>query len=279
MTAQSNPYPYAHIVGQDRAKYLLAAVARVRANVLLIAPPGMGKTMMARAYLGQFGRRVLELNGRKATPEALKASRGLTLIDEAHKMRDPESLYPPLDRRGRRGALSSRRVCVFALCTTDEGELPPALVSRLVPVALEPYTVSHLAAIAGLDGCHPAFPAESLLRIAQFSLGSPRRAKLLASLLLSGYPTGLPPHAIGPALARLGYQSGLTSRQVNMLCALATGRKGMATLCGMFGYGRRTERSIEADLIRAGLVEITSRGRAITPSGLEMLDRIDRTVR
>jgi Holliday junction resolvasome RuvABC ATP-dependent DNA helicase subunit len=237
------------IIGQSKARLLLELLAASRSNILAVGPPGHGKTTLAKFYLARFGKPMV-VAGRIKTErleEILKTTQDPMLIDEAHKLIVPETIYESLDAHRR----------VFALATTDQGLLPGPLQSRLFLVALEPYTTAELAVIAAQTA--PRLSADVLWEIALYARGSPRRAEMLAKLLGSSRIRG----TTSAVLTALGYEGGLNAQERAMIQMLATGPKSLHTLSGFLGVGPETVRSIESDLLANGIIEITSRGRKL----------------
>lgn len=268
------------IVGQKEAKNLLTQAQRRRMNILLVGPPGTGKTMLALRYLQTFsnpvaemmGKGVLTLNGSEKTREIRKKLDAMpgrpVLIDEAHKLRSAEMIYEYL--KPQRGILSMfRPSSVFAFATTDEGGLPDALISRLVKVALKPYTQVELAAIAMMEHEHPT---DVLMEIARLSHGSPRRAKILSELLSTAAPSS--ELEVRNVLRSLGYPQGLDYREATMLNLLVDGPAGIGTIASLMSAGTKTIRVIESDLIASGLLVITNRGRVLTDKGREIANNL-----
>jgi Holliday junction resolvasome RuvABC ATP-dependent DNA helicase subunit len=241
------------IIDQTKALQLLNVAARSRSSVLFVGGPGRGKTTLAVSYLHRFGRPVTVRANAKGFYDVIASTREPVFIDEAHKLRDPEFLYPFLDDPGS----WLRRKRVFALATTDQGDLPGPLVSRLINVALETYRIEDLMLIAKQES--PRLSDMDLRYIAEVSRGSPRRAKTFARLVREAR-FNAPANQV---LARLGFPAGFDAQERAYIEALKTGPKSLATLSGILGVGVPTVKRIESDMISSGLVQITSKGRVL----------------
>lgn len=249
------------LINQHKARALLHLTAKARASVLLVGPPGHGKTELARYYLSQFARQPLLINaGEGQVIEKIKSTSNLAIIiDEVHRMRpgEPEALYPILDAP--RSWWKPKPI--FAMATTDQGDLPPAFVSRLWVVALEKYTLEDLALIARQVASH--LSQEALLELARCAHGSPRRVKMLANMIKQVRG----PVQVSTFLSSIGYANGFNAQEMAFLETLSQGPRSIATISGMMGVGTNTVKALEREFIAAGLVEITSKGRTLTPQG------------
>jgi Holliday junction resolvasome RuvABC ATP-dependent DNA helicase subunit len=273
------------VIGQSEAKRVLEAVAPT--HILLITTPGMGKTHMAIAYADMVvgdGAEYILVDGTVLAEKRLSdihtqkgriASEfpGPVIIDEVHVMKNFEQLYPLIDKRPLVTGPNWTRV--FILTTTDEGKLPPALLSRLVVISLKQYNTSELADIAGTAA---DFPRDVRLEIARLCHGNPRRAKIIAGLLDEvGKKNNRAVQAgeVRGVMKYLGYPEGLYDRELEIMRALSDSTRSISTLCALLATSKETIAYWETGLIGAGLVTISPRGRALTTEGQQLLARVD----
>src|SRR4030043_1066647 len=91
----------------------------------------------------------------------LGAYPGPVIVDEIQEVKNIAQFYPLLDK------LIEPGPAVFLFTTTDEGNLPPAFLSRLRIVTLKPYSQEELAEIAEMDA--PDLPYETRLVVAKLA--------------------------------------------------------------------------------------------------------------
>lgn len=272
------------VIGQTEAMRVLEAVSP--AHVLLIGTPGMGKTHIAKWYahlvspadsiiiqgemLADNPLRDITIDGTTNIAEF----KGTVIVDECHVAKNHEAFYPILDKRPVPGGKDWSRTFIFT--TTDEGKLPPALLSRLVVISLKQYSLQELADIAGTAVME--FPNSVRLEVARLCHGSPRRAKVIAGLLQEvGRKNSrrIVAEEVRGIMRYLGYPEGLYDRELEIMRALVGTTRSLNTLSALLATSRDTIGYWETGLIAAGLMTISPRGRALTDDGRVVLQRVD----
>ena len=274
------------VIGQHEAIRVLKAVSP--ANVLLVGTPGMGKTYIARWYMHYLtvehddwsvlvdGGKINEASVLSDLYDTVSGFYlvnypGPVTVDEIQVVENIEQFYPLLDKP----VTDNKGVWIFT--TTDEGDLPPAFLSRLRIIALRPYSQGELAQIAEIAA--PELPLDTRLKIAQLAYGSPRQVKqlsILVSNLGKRHNRTVQAAEVVGVMRYMGYEYGLNSRCVELLRSMRDGPRSISTIAALMGTGGRTIRLWETELVYAGLMTITSRGRALTEQGRRMLALIDR---
>jgi len=270
------------IVGQEEALELIKLTSPT--HLLLTGPPGIGKTYIAMWHAERLGVWADPINGASADRHVpmMRRVNATIIIDECHMMKRPEALYPMLDVLPPERGIDEdgENWCkVFILATTDEGELPPALRSRLLTVALRPYTLGELSRIVRLTT--PGLRKDTAWSLAAYSKGSPRRAKRLGQIvgnIQAKYSISLTPRHIPSTLKAIGQPNGLTLREVEFMRKLKDGSLSRSSLMGILGMGSDTVRMLETDLMSIGMVKIGYRGRTLTDEGQNALNDVERVL-
>ena len=271
------------IIGQEEARRLIDLTSPC--HLLLTGQPGIGKTYIAEWHAERISEVVIQpINGTRADGLMPQIEQILApvIIDECHIMKGPEALYPLLDKPIETGwdINGEQYTKIFILATTDEGELPPALRSRLTTVALRPYTMDELAQIARLN--ESSLSVNVAVELSQYSKGSPRRVKRLSQIVANiqrRYNIQLLPSQLPATLKAIGQPNGLTLREVEFMRALRDGSLSKSSLMGILGMGGDTVRMIETDLMGLRLLKIGYRGRSLTPSGYMALGEVEKVLR
>lgn len=108
------------------------------ANFLLKGPSGYGKTTMALAMAAYLTNGVDKFELYLYDREPFKFNRRVIFIDEIHRMKDHEILYPIMDAKTH----------IIILATNHDSVLPEALVNRCFEFIFEPYSDDELLLIA-----------------------------------------------------------------------------------------------------------------------------------
>lgn len=274
------------VVGQHEAIRVLQAAP---VHSLLVGNPGTGKTHLAVWYADQLAGQdggYIKVDGGTVNEHydsyghlfadiptehghKLGAYPGPVIVDEIQEVKNIAQFYPLLDKPVSRSA-------IYLFTTTDEGNLPPAFLSRLRIVTLKPYKQEELAEIAGADA--PDLPYETRLVIAKLSWGSPRQVKALSVLLQqvgNNHKRIVQPDEVYGVMKYLGYEMGLNTREIGLLRALRGGSRSISTLSALMGTGPKTIRLWETSLVYAGLMTISSKGRDLTDKGRRLLAQLE----
>ena len=297
------PQRLAEFIGQQQARanlqvFIDAARARNEAldHVLLVGPPGLGKTTMAQIVARELGVNFRATSG----PVIAKAGdlaalltnleeRDVLFIDEIHRLNPAveEVLYPAMEDFqldliiGEGPAARSVKIELskFTLvgATTRAGLLTNPLRDRFgIPVRLNFYTEAELELIVnrGARVLGIGMSADGANEIARRSRGTPRIAgRLLRRVRDFAHAAGtdkIDRHLADRALLQLEVDAaGLDAMDRRYLTVIAEnyggGPVGVETLAAALSEPRDAiEEIIEPFLIQKGLLQRTPRGRLIT---------------
>ena len=302
------PRHLAEFIGQDRLKeqlevVLTAAVTRAEAldHVLLVGPPGLGKTSLAHIIREELGADIRTVAGpaleRKGDLAAILTSLGprdVLFIDEIHRLNPAveEILYPALEDfrldiivgQGVSAQTLTLDLPPFTLvgATTRTGLLTTPLRDRFgMTFRLGYYEARELAAIVLRSSriLGVGISDDAADEIARRSRGTPRvanrilrRVRDVAEVRHAGEITS---DIAAEALELLEVDGeGLERIDRELLEAIVHkfggGPVGLSTLAVSLGEEPDTiEEVYEPYLLQLGFIQRTSRGRVITALGLE----------
>lgn len=260
-------------------------------HLLLVGPPGYGKSSLADAISKACGTRLLEIPSTAVTTRGvaevlIQITRGdVVFLDEGHTLK--EKVVMTLNRALDTGRVpdpdskhgtETREIPVFTLviATNRPGELNKPFRSRFVELQLQDYTQPELIEIARrvAESQGITLTPQAARRLAEHT-DSPRVigkwTKLIATCYSGAAEINQP---LVESFLRevVGLdEHGLSARHRRYILALArhAGRpKAQRTLVVDVGCDHSTVAyEIEPDLIRRGFLEVTDRGRILTADG------------
>jgi len=230
---------------------------------LLFGKSGHGKTDMALKMANYITKGnfllLIEEDSAKAVEKILNSRVRVVILDEIHFMKNPEILYPILDKRNR-----------VYIGTTNQGHLlKEALVRRFIRLEFQPYSQKELEEIVFVK-----FPLlrkmdlECAKIIVDASNGSPAVVEQICNRLRAVFlgRTIVTPNDISIAITEvLNIKDGLSPMAQEYMQALnRLGTASLDTISGIIGISRDLIKfEIEPVLLYRGLIKITSRGRSI----------------
>jgi len=253
--------------------------------VLLWGPPGCGKTTVARLLAGSAGLR--ELSGPTIDPielaNALQELYGarFVLIDEIHGLARPaqEVLYPVLDDGIVHWAGLATEITTSLIgATTELGKLVKPLRDRFsLSLYIGHYNDEEMTKIAGLmaRSLKLTIQQHGARTVVKWARGTPRWALRIIERVRD-FSTSMSRRSVRKAVEDLGFDTtGLLPEERVYLTALYLlgGRSGISNLSASMQQDNNSVRIVEAYLIRAGYVTITSRGRTLTDKGVRYIDK------
>lgn len=270
------------LIGLKNIRYELERTAKkVKPfpHILFIGPRGAGKTTLSK-YLGSITeQRFIELNApaldkQKLYQVLLGTKKGdMIFIDEIHRLSPAveEILYQPMEGLTITLPFKNRVITTkfpeFSLvgATTRPGLISKPLMSRFkITIDIPPYNTRELAKIIMTVY---KFSLRECLKIASY-VSVPREALALAERIY-GLDMG-----VEKGLAFLNLREGLSALERSYLKSIQSGPTSLNTIASYLVLEQDSITTLEARLLKLGLVEIRGRGREITLMGLQKLNRL-----
>jgi Holliday junction resolvasome RuvABC ATP-dependent DNA helicase subunit len=234
-------------------------------NLLFVAPSGHGKTRLSHLFLEYVDpgfTSTLRYIPRKSDLTIRRNTR-FHMIDEAHKLKNPETIYDALD--------SEKYTIVIA--TNEYDALKEPLANRCIPIIFESYSDKDLAQILEYILVKKGFPLpkEWYFAVVPYCRNSPRTAVLTAKRLAFAFgELGVPLsveelHSFMRDTLGSG-PGGYTDHDLSYIrtLQLCGGTAGIRTIKGMLNIPLKViVEDIEPFLITKGRIQITSKGRTL----------------
>lgn len=292
--ARLQPEDWDDFVGhEDEVALVRSAIAASRrrgdamSSTLLWGPAGCGKS--ALAYL--IGRdlpaaRMVDggrVDGRRLIGDARRAEGGVLIIDELHEVSGEVKhlLLPVLEKRA--VSWMGRRVdvdCGIVATTTHRSELGEPLRTRFeLEVFVDRYPEREMVGIVYRMAQRMEVQVDrgAADLLASRARGVPRNAMRILYRMRDRKalaPDASPREIALTALDDLGYgEFGLKREERRYLRTLYSlgAQAGLSNLSAALRMEGGEVQSIEPHLLRLGLVEVSSRGRELTASGLSLM--------
>lgn len=296
------PISFDSLVGNENLKEVLSKAIEgslkrkeVLGHILLSAPPGLGKTTIARIVGGP---NVIQLIGPDLDPTSFE--RFLYMLEGSLKENDPSKRVIFIDefhslKRGMKESLSvamedfqlmsyRSKIAPFTLiaATTDAGTLHQAVRDRFMySFQLEFYSPKDLSIIAQRTAqiLSIKINASALAEIANRSRGIPRLANRFISIL-QDWSDNLTKAIVEDILwCKFGIDFlGLNSLDRKVLYEILKGAGkpvGIITIASSLQEDEKNiEGVVEPYLLRIGLIQKTPRGRILTKNGMDFVAKL-----
>lgn len=272
-------------------------------HLLLVGPAGYGKSSMAAAIAKACGTRLLEVPSTSLSTHGIAdvligvTRKDVVFLDEAHTLK--ERVFMVLNcalDTGRvpdptcRAGTETREIPDFTLviATNRPGELNKPFRSRFVEFQLEDYDAREITEVGRrvAEAVGITMTAQAARKLAEHT-DSPRVVGKWVRLLATCFPGAA---EINQPIVEVFLREvvgldehGLSARHRRYLVALGRhgGRpKAQRSLVVDVGCDHSTlANEIEPDLVRRGLIEVTDKGRVLTPDGEFVVATINNTER
>ncbi len=230
------------------------------ANFLLRGPSGYGKTTMAISICKYLSVPEKNFEFYLGDWTEFRFAKRVIFIDEIHKMRDFEVLYPHLDDKSH----------VFVLATNKDGNLPEALVNRCFEFIFDDYSTDELLLIA-MESSGFRASEEAFLQIIEAGNRNPRIIKSLVDRISTYFrenstvdPSTTDFKELLEQVFRIkGGLDTLCRRYLEVLSDVG-GNASISMLKSILHVDEDTlKNQVEPVLLRKALINITSKGRTL----------------
>ena len=258
-------------------------------HALVTGGPGLGKTSLAAVVAAEMGAKLrcttgvaIAHRGELAALLTSLEAGDVLFIDEIHGLARPlqEMLYTAMeDRRvdlfaGKKAISMDLPPFTLIGATTRAGQLAKPLLDRFgFHLQLQSYDFADLMQIAlrSAAAMGATIDDDAATELARRSQGTPR---ILNRLLRRAIAlAGAGPIDIPPACPLLGVDDGgLDDMGRRYLAVVAAGPVGIDAIASALGEERPTIEQVESQLVQAGLVRRTPRGRVATEAGRAHLE-------